>query len=339
MKTKQHPTELKKLVVTKHRAGLGYKKISKLLSVPISTVRNIIKTWKMRKSVKSAPKPGRPRKVSNRLRSKLVREAKANPSVTLTELKQSAAEVGVEVSQSTVSRVLHSGGLFGRVARKKPLLKQNHKKARLQFARAHINDTPEQWSKVLWSDETKMELFGVNQKKYVWRESGGEWDPDKTVPTVKHGRGSVMLWGCFAAAGTGRLVKIDGIMNGEKYREILEENLLTSASDLKLRRNFKFQQDNDPKHTARATSEWFRNKKVKVLDWPSQSPDLNPIENLWHRLKVAVHKRSPRNLTELVQFCQEEWKKIPPSACRKLVEGYPKRLTAVIDAKGAATKY
>ncbi|CDQ73091.1 unnamed protein product [Oncorhynchus mykiss] len=78
---------------------------------------------------------------------------------------------------------------------------------------------------------------------------------------------------------------------------------------------------------------------VCVLEWPSQSPDLNPIENLWKELKTAVHKCSPSNLTELELFCKAEWENISVSRCAKLIETYPKRLTAVIAAKGGATKY
>jgi hypothetical protein len=101
-------------------------------------------------------------------------------------------------------------------------------------------------NKIIWSDKTKIELFGLNSKCHVWRKPG-------TVPTVKHGGGSIMLWGCFSATGTGRLVRIEGKMNRAKYRAILDENLLQSSQDLRLRRRFTFHQINDPKHTAKKT--------------------------------------------------------------------------------------
>ena len=127
-------------------------------------------------------------------------------------------------------------------------------------------------------------------------------------------------------------------MNGAKYRQILEENLLQSAKDFRLRQRFTFQQDNDPKLTAKATPECLQYKNMKVLEWPGRNPDLNPIENLWKDLKIAVHRRSPSNLTELEQICEEEWEKIPKSRCAKPIQTYPRRLEAVIAAKGTSTK-
>ncbi|CAJ0968613.1 unnamed protein product [Ranitomeya imitator] len=97
-------------------------------------------------------------------------------------------------------------------------------------------------------------------------------------------------------------------------------------------------QDYDPKHTAKATKEWLKKKHIKIMEWPSQSPDLNPIENLWRELKLRVAKRQPQNFNDLEMICKEELTKIPPDTCANLIISYNKRLTAVLANKGFATK-
>ena len=97
------------------------------------------------------------------------------------------------------------------------------------------------------------------------------------------------------------MVRIEEMKSDAKYRGILEGNLSQSSRDLRLGRMFTFQQDIDPKHTAKATLEWFKGKHLNELEWLRQSPDLNPIENLWYDLKITVHQQNPSNLKELEQ--------------------------------------
>ena len=339
MRSKELSKELRDRIVARHRSGQGYKRISAALKVPKSTVASIILKWKKFGTTRTLPRPGRPAKLSNRGRRALVSEVKKNPKITVAELQRCSREMGESSTKSTITAALHQSGLYGRVARRKPLLSARHMKACIEFAKKHMKDSQTMRNKILWSDETKIELFGVNSKRYVWRKPGTAHHLPNTIPKVKHDGGSIMLGGCFSAAGTGRLVAIEGKMNAAKYRDILEENLFKSALDLRLGRRFTFQQDNDPKHTAKITKEWLRNNSVTILDWPSQSPDLNPIEHLWRDLKMAVHQRSPSNLTELERVCKEEWQRIPKSRCEKLVASFPRRLMAVLAQKGASTQY
>ena len=151
--------------------------------------------------------------------------------VTLTELQSSSVEMGEPSRSATISATLQSD-LDGRVARRKPLVSKRHITAHLEFAKRHIKMR----NKILLSDETKIELFGLNAKHHVWRKPG-------TIPTEMRGCGR-MLWGCFSTAGTGSQVSIEGQMNEAKYREILDENLHWSTQELGLLQRFTF----DPKH-------------------------------------------------------------------------------------------
>ena len=112
-------------------------------------------------------------------------------------------------------------------------------------------------------------------------EKGEACKLKNTIPTVKHWGGSIMMWRCFAAGGTGALHKIDGIMREENYVDILKQHLKTSVRKIKLGRKWVFQMDNDPKRTSKVVAKWLKDNNVKILEWPSQSLDLNPIENVW----------------------------------------------------------
>ncbi len=138
---------------------------------------------------------------------------------------------GQKGSKTAIQRHLHHHKLFGRVSRKKPLLSSKNKLKHLQFARLYWNF---KWDRVLWSDETKIELFGNKHQRWVWRTQRGSHMEKYLMPTVKYGGGSLIFWGCFSAREPGHLVRIHGIM----YSQILNEHLIASARKLKMGRGW-----------------------------------------------------------------------------------------------------
>ena len=181
-----------------------------------------------------------------------------------------------------------------------------HKKSRLEFAKTYLRKPKSFWENVMWTDETKLELFGKAHYCTVFRKWNEAFKEKNTVPTVKHGGGSQMFWGCFAASGTRCLDCVHCIMKSEDYQRILERNVGSCVRKLGLRqRSWVFQQDNDPKHTSKSKQKWFKTKRWRVLKWPAMSPYLNPIEHLWRALKTPVGRGNPSNLRHLEQLVKE----------------------------------
>lgn len=156
---------------------------------------------------------------------------------------------------------------------------------------------------------------------------------------MKHGGGSVMVWGCMSASGVGKLKFIDGVMDSKAYLSILKNDFLPSVQKLGLQDNFIFMHDNDPKHNSRLVREWLLYNIKSKLPHPPQSPDLNVIEHLWAHLKQKLKNKKPSSISELKRVLQEEWENISPNTTKNLVSSMPKRLKEVFDAKGGHTTH
>ena len=208
-------------------------------------------------------------------------------------------EHGVNISVSTTRRRLREAGLKGCKPRKKPRLTARHKKCRLQFAQAHKDWTPEQWSRVIFGDESRFLLHRSDGRVHVRGMAGVELKESCIQSTVKHGGVGIMVWGCINVQGVGCLSKIDGKLNGERYIDILENSLIPTTHMLTILDGWIFQQDNATCHTSWLVKEWFAEEGITVMEWPAQSSDLNPIENLWDHLKTTIQEQNPTNVKEL----------------------------------------
>ncbi len=220
----------------------------------------------------------------------------------------------------------------------KPLLNQRQRQKHLTWAVEKKNWTVAQWSKVLFSDDSKFCISFGNQGPRVWRKSGEAQNPCCLKSSMKFPQ-SVMIWAAMSSAGVGPLCFLKSTVNAAIYQEILEHFMLPSADKLYGDADFIFQQDLAPAHTAKGTKSWFNDHGVTVLDWPANSPDLNPIENLWGIVKRKMRDTRPNNADELKATVKETWASIPPQQCHKLITSMPRRIEAVIKAKGAPTKY
>lgn len=301
---------------------------------------------RLRKECEDLPEKsrgGRPPILSKRDIRKICRtadEEKIDNTSQIAEIVKPA--LGVSVSDQTIRRALQKSGYKAVKKVKKPLLSARHRKQRLEFARTYQEWTVEDWKRVVFSDETKVNRICSDGIQWTWKKDGKTSISKTTKGTVKFGGGNIMVWGCITAHGTGYCTLIEGTMDKHLYKRILQSELRETLKYYKLKRSeIVFQHDNDPKHTSKLVQKWLDDKGYEVLIWPSQSPDMNPIEHIWYQVKVALQKYDThaKSVNELWERFQDEWNKISKERCLAVIESMPRRLEAVVRAKGWPTKY
>ena len=339
-KKKEYSFDLRETVIKHFLNGDSEHEIGRKVVIPRNSVHYIITKYKKTKCIGNIIGRGRKRKTSMHLDRVIQRKVKVDRRKSASSVKiDIESELGITISEQTVRRRLHEIGLKGRVARKKPYVNKVNRGKRLEYAKTYREKPLGYWDHVLWTDESKFNLFGSDGKVMVWRTPKEELDPKCTVPTVKYGGGNVKCWGCFSSCGVGNLVFIDGNMTGEVYRDILQKNLFQSIKKLSLGREWVMQQDNDPKHRAHIVTHWLKEKEVELLKWPPFSPDLNPIEHMWDEVERRMKKEKPKNETELKQSLLRVWHGIGTDVTKKLVDSVPNRLNEVIRMNGYPTRY
>ncbi|KAJ8417445.1 hypothetical protein AAFF_G00286720 [Aldrovandia affinis] len=249
----------------------------------------------------------------------------------------------IERCQNIVHCSLLRMGLHSHRPVRVPMLTPVHRRKRLHWAPERQNWTMEQWKKVGWSEESRFLLHHVDGRVRVHRLPGEEMAPGYTMGRKQAGGGSVMLWAMFCWETLGPGIHVDVTLTRTTYLNIVANQVHPFMATVFPDSSGLFQQDNAPCHTAKIVKEWFEghDKEFKVLTWPPNSPDLNPIDHLWNVLDKQVQsmEASPHNLQDLKDLMLTSWCQIPQDTFRGLVEYMPRRVRDVLVARGGPTQY
>jgi len=320
------------------KCGLSEPIIAAHLNRAPATVHRVIVAYRDCQQEKPPTRTGRPKKITSRDSRSIKRLVKKSRRTSLKEIKEDFTVK--KVSSNTLRSHLYEIGFHGRVGVRKPLVTERNRTKRLCWAKERQGWSSE-WDCIIWSDESKFELFRGDGRRWVWRRPHERYDVDCLIPTMKSGQDGVMVWGCFTKDGLGPLVRLNGKVTAKDYINVLKDHLVPYINSLENKENIIFQEDNAPIHTARIVKSWKEENNITCLPWPAQSPDMNPIEHLWDELerRIRSHDPLPKNKEELWEILQTEWHNINASIYQNLVNSMPNRIAAVIQSKGNPTKY
>jgi transposase len=329
--------EDKQAIIILSGEGKKPSQIAKKLKASVRTIQRIIKRQKEEGTTERKKGSGGPRKLSERDLRTLERVAKHDRRATLQEITN---QMPMKVHSSTIRSRLHELGLQNRIAKKKPFLKDQHIQQRKNFASNQKNWSLDDWRKVIWTDESSFETGKNSRQIKVWRSKHEVNELDCLAPTFKSDRSSIMVWGAITYGKKSNLVVMDkGKRTAVHFVEQVYERELGrfwATCDEPI-----LMEDGAPVHRSNAPQKWREENGIVKMDWPAQSPDLNPIENLWKQMKDRVQKKlggSPSK-DSLEEAIREAWEEIPISSIDKLVDSMPERLAALKKVKGKSTRW
>lgn len=274
---------------------------------------------------------GRPSRITAFVKQVVEQQMQADDETTALQLYEILLRHGISISLTTVLRSRKQLGWTFRGAAYCQLIREANKQKQLEWAQNNIGDD---FENVIWSDEASIQL--ETHRKRCYRKEGQR---PKLKPRPKHPL-KVHVWAGISMKGATSICIFTGTMDADFYVNILRLCLLPFIREKFCNEEHRFMQDNDPKHTSRKASVFFQSNGINWWCTPPESPDLNPIENMWHELKEHLRARvKPRNQAELVAGIEGFWNTVTPNKCRKYIRHIYKVIPRVIELKGDASGY
>lgn len=328
--------------VTLIENGYSYKEVAETLRVSKSVIHRIVKRYRETGEYTRRAGQGRKRVTSARDDRFMVSSVLRNRTLTSSEVKTTLQEVRqVTVSTKTIRRRIKEAGIGAYLPARGPLLTTGHRVARSIFARSHRNWDDDAWGKVLFTDESRFCLKPDDRRVKVWRRPGERYAQCNIVGRESYGGGSVMVWGGISLGARTELHIVEnGSLTAVRYvTDILEPIVMPFAPYMG--NGFCLMQDNARPHTAAIALGYLREVGINILEWPARSPDLNPIEHVWDKLgrQIKLRNPAPANVRELKSALLDEWNHMPQSFIDDLIKSMPRRIQAVLTARGGNTKY
>lgn len=334
--------EIVEIIIKLNKNGKKLKEIAEVVDKPISTIHDIIRKHKENNYKKIEEFRGRKKLINHHEKRLVSRSIKKTPQISINEVKENIRNsFNKIVSRSTVRNLIKELGFKSYIPRKKPLLTEKNIDMRKKFSNDFFSKSIQYWRNVIWSDECSFKLYNPNYQKRYWNYPNKSLQIPISVTTSetkKYSGGTIMVWACFSYYGKGKIIFLDETITSTRYQQILSENLIESSNIMGLKK-FIFQQDNAPPHTSNLIRNFFKENKIRLMPWPSNSPDLNPIENIWGHMSYEISKRSVKTKSELKSQVADIWNNLDIQYLQKLVESMPNRLREVIDKKGLHIKY